>query len=55
MNETTHNSPIDICRVLGIALLADNKIDDREIETLTEMGIGKALGVSSAALRKWVP
>lgn len=54
MTETTHNSPLDVCRVLGIALLADSKIDDREIEALTEMGIGKSLGVSAAEFRKVV-
>jgi hypothetical protein len=54
MTEVTHNSPLDICRVLAIAMLADSKIDDREIEALTEMGVGKSLGVSAAEFRKLV-
>ena len=52
MNEKTQNSPLDVCRVLGIALLADNKIEDREIEALTELRIGDTLGVSPADFRK---
>jgi len=52
VNEETRNSPLDVCRVLGIALLSDSKIDDREIEALAEMRIGEKLGVSAADFRK---
>lgn len=54
MSTTTTNTPIDVCRVISIALLADNKIDDKEVEALTSMGIGKALGVSPDQFRKVV-
>lgn len=54
MNDTSRNTPLDVCRVIGIALLADNKVDDREVEALTEMGVGKTLGVSPAEFRKLV-
>jgi hypothetical protein len=51
MSNTTENSPLDVCRVIGIALLADNKVDDREIEALIAMHVGNALGVSPAEFR----
>lgn len=54
MNATTTNTPTDVCRVIGIALLADNKIDDREVEALTSMGLGKALGISPDQFRSVV-
>lgn len=52
MNQETRNTPLDVCRVIGIAVLSDNKVDDREIEALAEMKLGERLGVSAADFRK---
>ena len=52
MSNETRNTPLDVCRVLGIAILSDNKVDEQEIEALAEMKIGEKLGVSPAEFRK---
>jgi hypothetical protein len=54
MSSETRNTPLDVCRILGIAILSDNKVDDQEIEALTEMKLGEKLGVSPAEFRKVV-
>jgi hypothetical protein len=52
MSTETRNTPLDVCRILGIAILSDSAVEDQEIEALAEMKVGEKLGVSPAEFRR---
>lgn len=51
MNVETRNTPQDVCRILSMALLADNDLDDSEIAALVEMRVHEKMGVNSEQFR----
>lgn len=46
MNQGIRNTPQDVCRVIAMAMLADNTMDDQEIAVLAEMKVHEKVGIS---------
>jgi len=51
MNVETRNTPQDVCRILSMALLVDNDLDDSEIAALVEMRVHEKMGVNPEQFR----
>ncbi len=51
MTQTSRNSPQDVCRVIAMAMLADNDMNDHEIAVLAEMKVHEKAGISPDAFR----
>lgn len=50
-NSEVGNSQNDVCRILSLALLSDNDLDDREIAALVETRIQDKTGISPEQFR----
>lgn len=51
MSVEARNSPQDICRIIAMAMLADNDIDERETALLAELKVTERMGVSPEDFR----
>ncbi len=51
MNAAIRNSQQDVCRILSMALLSDNDLDEPEIAELIEMRVHEKLGISPEQFR----
>lgn len=51
MNAEIRNSQQDVCRILSMALLSDNDLDEPEIAEIIEMRVHEKLGISPEQFR----
>lgn len=45
-NVEIQNSQHDVCRILSMALLSDNELDDREVAAMIETRIQDKMGIT---------
>ena len=46
LNQESRNTPQDVCRVIAMAMLADNALDDHEVALLAELKVQEKAGIS---------
>lgn len=46
MDQARRNTPQDVCRVIAMAMLADNQMDDQEIAVVAELKVQEKAGIS---------
>jgi uncharacterized tellurite resistance protein B-like protein len=51
VSQTSRNTPQDVCRVIAMAMLADNNMDDQEIAVLAEMKVHEKAGINPDEFR----